>query len=726
MRKPFKEFIRALIIGTSLSSLSLNVFAEYCSELEMEIKSVHDKQNGMKADENKPNSPTLADLKGARDAQMAQVIALRSLKNIRDEYLKFKEESQSLDVAELFDDNTLEALFALEEHTQAVTKYAVIHSTVAALAKKQADSIAQNSTEDNPFVKIFNHIKNGDGKNLYSYMRSACDDASEDVKQECSVFNDFTENFKLGDGHEEMAKNTINNYGQILKKIYAGVATQEDATSFFKEHLNALKTDQYNVSLDKAEDGSPSLSISKPNNTLSLLSESDELKNYYQNTIVKLYDLNKEHNSDKNIFSSPESSFATQFFTNSIEDQSFNDISSALNELKKCKGKLVDCDESIDTGKLARAINSANESIGSGNSVSNVTIFANGRRQETKNKLHDILKKGLAETEAYNKTTGTKTDFNGEVASKLSQLCPQSVSTTDRLISNNEISDKVFKCLQDELDDSSLDELISKQEEELAKAEKAISDLFISQPMKDLEIIKSILTRSYKNICEDPQIHEFRCVPPLQGVNESIKTLSIIGDNLEEELIVEDYSRYYYGAKDTNDYQTSNRYLEKYCPQSDKINCNGNEVRNGDVTDPDEFPKACQYLQVRSCNQQSLSLSKDSFKLDDNEYVDWDPISERSVVRRHQQSFWPGVAMYAAEQSYKFMGPMIATQQLRAQLPSAIYTGMYQEQQIAYREQYYDWYMEKLDLSDANMFGFWGGPFYSNNSVGQIDFGYGW
>ena len=73
--------------------------------------------------------------------------------------------------------------------------------------------------------------------------------------------------------------------------------------------------------------------------------------------------------------------------------------------------------------------------------------------------------------------------------------------------------------------------------------------------------------------------------------------------------------------------------------------------------------------------------------------------------------------MYAAQNSYAFIGPMVATQNLRASLPSMIYNGQVQQQRIAYQQQYYDWYMEKLDLSNPNLFNFYGGSVYYGGST---------
>lgn len=715
MKKTINQIIRKLITGMMITSLSTSTFADYCAEVEQELTSVYEKQNQMQLGEG-ASAPSLDELKKRRDAQMAQVIALRSLKKVRDSYLDFKKEAQNLDVAEMFDVNTKNALIDLEEHTQAVTKYAVIHSTVAALAKKQSASIAENAKEDNPFVKMFNHIKDGDGKNLYSYMKSACNDPEQEVQKECSVFNDFTKNFKLDKDYEEMAEVTINNYGQILKKIYAGSATTDDANEFLETHLEVLKTDVYNVSLNKTKDGHPSLSINKSENSLNLLSENEELKNYYENTILKLYNEVSAHNKDKEIFETSKGSVAAIYLNSAISDESFKNLSSSLNQLKNCRTKLTKCEEFIGIEKLANTINNAHEAIGSERRIANITF---DDKDNIKKKFGEILKKGKEETDFINKKTGSNHDFNALSGKYLKELCPNIDNVSDT-------TEAFYQCIEREVDDSKLSDLISGQEEELANAEKAISDLFKQQPMKDLEIVKAILMKKLELNCRDDVIAETRCAPPLAGGSNVIRTLTKIGNDMEEELVFEDYSRYYYGPSDTNDYKTSQNYLDKYCPETKKIQCNGKELRE-ETDEPDEFPKTCEYLRARKCNQMNDSLVDEAVKLGDNEYYDWDPISERMTKKRHKQSYWPQVAMYAANKSYAFMGPMIATQQLRAQLPGAILSGQYHQQRLAYQEQYYDWYMENLDLTNPYLFGSsYGGVFYSNSASNIYSNGYTW
>ncbi|WP_040314185.1 hypothetical protein [Bacteriovorax sp. BAL6_X] len=715
MKRLFKNIFNTVLISTFAFNATAS---DMCTDLEVEISAIHAKQDQMKKDD-KADSPTLIELKKIRDAQMAQVVALRALKKIRSEYLNFKKEAEVLDVAKLFDTNTAKALKELETHTQAVTKYAVIHSTVSALAKKQAASIAENNKEDNAFVKLFNHLKDGNGKDLFSYVKSACRGKDASVQKECEVFNDFTNNFEMDQGYEDMAKDTINNYGVILQKIYAGSATESDANDFLEAHLEALKDDTVNVALTTTKEGTPSIKINTSGNSLNLLSHNDQLKHYYENTILKLYEETFDHNDDPNIFNTQQGSYASFYLDSGISDQSFSDLSSALTGLKSCRIKIKECDASSDLEKIKNAINDSRAAIGNYNTLESISLYPSeeekkadeNRRDKLKNDIHSFLKNANDKVEALNKTSKNNQNFGQILADNLAELCPGTTgaSTTDIL----------YSCVESDLNAESINQKIKEREEALVDVEKQIASIFTTRSMKDLEVLKALNLKTYKLNCRGFKEANISCMPALETGNEGISILTKLSDGIDDKLITEDYSRYFYGEQEPNDYRMTDRYLLEYCHKKKNKRCNGAVVENGANGDDednrdDEFSYACRALHVRTCNLKKNSFAKSSVQLESNEYFDWDPVSERMVKRKHRKSFWPQVAMYAAHNSYAFIGPMISTQQLRAQLPGYIYTGRVQQQQLAYQQQYYDWYMNKLDLSNQRMFSGSNSPFYSS------------
>lgn len=714
-----KRFFSNIHLLILISSLGLSTYAATCDELQTEIRNIHSEQDKLKKSQ-EATDKSLADLKKERDAKLAHLIALKSLKNIRARYDEFQKEADKLDIVNAFDEDTQNALQDLERHTQAVVTYGVIHSTVATLMKKHADSIAANAKEDNPFVRLFNHLRNGDGKDLVSYMKSACDKPSEDVQSECDVFNDFTKNFENNPTYSQDFTTAINNYGVIMQKIYSGVATEEDAEDYLAQQLEILSqpSDDIDISLSMTANNRPSVDINHTVDSLNLLSSNTQLRDYYKNTIIKLTESVQDHNEDKTILEGSIASSIYKYFDKQIEDNSLQTLSDTLNKLKNCRGKLTKCDDFGDVQQFAARLNESISNVDPSKMVNpaNVTIDLHSDENWKKakdNAIADIISfsdRAKKELETLKETSGSEFNFDELVSEKMLELCPSSTGS--------DTTQKLLACVESFENSSKINDKVAENERELVAIENQIAEIFKSQPMRDLEIIKALVLRDYKSSCGAKfEEVEVSCMPNLDSGNEGIKALLLAGEEIGEKLLTEDYSRYFYGSNQTTDEGNSKKYLEKFCPTSSHIVCETGLIANGEYAD-DQYPQACRSLRIRMCNQKHVTQVRATSSLGRGEFYDWDPLERRMVKKKERREFWPQVAMYAAENSYAFMGPMIATQQLRARLPGMVYTGMAQQQALAYQEQYYDWYTQQMDLTNPNLFNYYGGSVYYGSNFG--------
>ncbi len=737
-----KRFICHIFQIFIVSTFTLqSTFANTCSQYEAEISKIHQQQDEMQLTSN-GKSKSFSDLKKQRDAAMANLLALRSLRKVRDEYTQYKKDSMQVDIASLLDDKSKAAIEKIENYTQAIAKYGVLHPIVDKLAQIKTDDI--DTVKDKNFVvRVMMYLKEGHGRSLYGYIRTKCNGLSasiEDIEDICHNFKSFTKNFSQDDKYQDSIKATINNYGELLEQMYLGDIDKEEFEERLGDHIEALYDNSVKIELQKQGDTYTMVRNESKQSFPMLTSNTDNssaFKNIFEDDFLRIKD---ETPSLENYDESESAALneASQKLKSNINEENeaalsaYNDIRKNLSKLKDCRGKISTCSFNNETAKdLVSSINKLNARIGYGSDsdkISTITI-TNDDKDKIRERVQELLASPLDDIKTLNLTSGNKLDYKDIITKYLNEFCKESTVKSIALDSGEIKDDPLYRCIESELNDDALNQKIAEAENQLKNQESLIAKLFNNKAMKELEVVKAIVLKTYDNYCKGYQLKEISCLPPVNGEDSNLKALVKVQEGAKDILLTEDYSRYYYGGSDTDDERQSQAYLNAYCPETRTKVCGGKvvevEVEEGqEEASKDKFPNACNLLHNRMCNQKTSKLYEKAVKLKKKEYYDWDPISERMVKKRHAKDFWPEVAMYAAQNSYRFMGPMIATQSLRGQIPGQIYAGQANEQRMAYQEQYYDWYMENLDLSNSNMFNtYYGSPFYSGSSYTN-NFGY--
>lgn len=670
-----------------------------------ELNEISKKQNAIIGDDKK----ALLELDEKRKSLEAEKVALLSIRKLQDEFRSTLAEIQKLNELQYLNVDAISLMRDIEKHINNVAAHQSLKKILDQMGNENDQSVfmefvkakranGETANSINPFVdNFYNHMKNCDPKK----------------SKQCKV---FLENFKSlevsnvqGPSESNKAiideskiKDIIDNYGDLLYYITEGKGT---SSKKFQEAIN-----KHNSILSSDDLLSSKVSIFEANSDKKAL---ETLMHLYRETSTK--DSQGEIDAKLRVGST---------FLNDSEISTIQEAMKMING--PCKVSTASCEKLISENDGAKnfsdVLKKLNEKMeqktGKKYNLDEGVFSKNSQasKDEFYQKIDSIFKRKLV---AFD-NKGVPKEVR-EVCGPIQNIVDSPFATTQYLDNEDTLKTNLHKCLK-ELEQFNINEIINKNNKELAELDNSVKAIINKPEFKQLEILKAALFDQYNNQCastvgDDTEVP--KCGLTLFDHTKTVDRLSLEIQEAGKNIEVRNYLKYL-GFSDDKDRFSDPSYWAKVLREQ----CNGYSESRAKEIDPDieNSDNKCGFSSCNACSAiaqfgKNAVLRQESMQYEDlpmHQYREYDRQTGRMVKKRHPiGSLAAHTLKYAAMNMSRIGAPLIATKRLQGNLWSMEQNALYTKQSIHWNNQYKTQMYNQLDLRNPNLFG----NYLSSNST---------